>query len=168
MSESNTCCKAQFFKILSSFRDCCFIRTDFVLHINSISRTFFQCIKVWCVCVLLESLLLFFQTQTNWVVLFFPQVTLLDGGEGLEAKVGEEVRLTCKVAGFPVPKVQWFKNNSPIRSSDIYNMSKGPADEAYSSTGAPQENHSLLIYSARIIDSGSYKCRLVYCGLQKL
>ena len=55
--------------------------------------------------------------------LFQLQVILEDGADEISSTEGEEVKMACKVAGYPIPSVRWFKNNSPIHTDIHYNIS---------------------------------------------
>jgi len=86
----------------------------------------------------------------------FPvEVILEDGADDISSTEGEKVKMACKVAGYPIPGVRWFKNNSPIHTDIHYNISSSEAQ-----VGGTQASivHHLVIYSSRRIDSGTYKC----------
>ena len=59
---------------------------------------------------------------------------------------GEEVVLGCENKGFPIPEVEWIKDESPI---SVFN---GDTGFELQGTG------SLRIPSVRISDSGRYLC----------
>merc|ERR1719357_822880 len=91
------------------------------------------------------------------------QVSIDKATTGNEYVVGTDVVIPCSVTGIPVPKIQWFKNHSPIRTAKAApssNASKGRGGGSgannYQITG---NGATLTVKMARIIDSGNYMCK---------
>ncbi|XP_044730136.1 papilin isoform X2 [Chrysoperla carnea] len=57
--------------------------------------------------------------------------------------VGEEISIPCNVDGYPIPRVQWFKDNRRIEPSTRFNITEG---------------NRLMIIDAKVSDSGEYRC----------
>lgn len=57
--------------------------------------------------------------------------------------VGSDVSIPCDVDGYPIPQVQWYKNNLRLEPSELIQIS---------------ESHRLTVISANHSDSGEYKC----------
>ncbi|CAH2087946.1 unnamed protein product [Euphydryas editha] len=58
------------------------------------------------------------------------------------AKENEQIKLVCKVDGFPLPRIRWFKNGSEISSDSKYRT----------------YHDNILRFSASIEDIGVYTC----------
>ena len=61
---------------------------------------------------------------------------------------GEPIKLVCKVEGEPQPKVEWSKDNIPIKESENVHLGQ-----------TPDGTSILLIYSAKESDAGEYKLK---------
>ncbi|XP_046998769.1 papilin isoform X1 [Schistocerca americana] len=57
--------------------------------------------------------------------------------------VGSEISIACDVDGYPIPQVQWFKDDNPLQVGNRIQVS---------------ESHRLLISRAEGTDSGTYRC----------
>ncbi|XP_052781966.1 muscle M-line assembly protein unc-89-like isoform X2 [Mya arenaria] len=69
----------------------------------------------------------------------------------LETTQGSEVKLECVAEGFPVPKVKWYKNETPIE----------PTIGKYTITSSVEGSHSLIIASMHVSDADCYRCEAV-------
>lgn len=58
--------------------------------------------------------------------------------------VGTSIVLACDVKGFPTPKIQWYKNNTPLQASNKITGVNGG---------------ELTVSKVGIIDKGTYKCK---------
>jgi len=63
------------------------------------------------------------------------------------ATEGEEVKLTVKVSGTPVPDVEWQKGDKPIRDGRRFKIAKDK-----------DGTHSLRIPRVETADQGDYAC----------
>ena len=66
----------------------------------------------------------------------------------IETAKGESIKLVAKVAGEPQPKIQWIKDNVPIKESDNVHLSQKPDGTV-----------SLEIDSAKESDTGKYELK---------
>ncbi|XP_063441794.1 hemicentin-1-like [Mytilus trossulus] len=66
-----------------------------------------------------------------------------------EVKSGDTLHLYCKVTGYPVPTIAWYKDDNPITGGDRFNFL--PYDEA-------QKGHFVL-FDINSSDKGKYQCR---------
>lgn len=74
-----------------------------------------------------------------------------------ETTAGSEVKLECLAEGFPVPKVRWYKNDTPI----------SPTIGKYTITSSVEGYHSLIIAGVHLSDSDCYKCEAANeCGVE--
>uniref|UniRef100_A0A673JCV9 Ig-like domain-containing protein n=1 Tax=Sinocyclocheilus rhinocerous TaxID=307959 RepID=A0A673JCV9_9TELE len=71
-----------------------------------------------------------------------------------EVTVGESVRFTVTVSGFPKPKVQWFHNGKVITSSTVYRFVEEKDDN-------PDGSGILIMNNIQQSDSGLYTCKAV-------
>lgn len=66
-----------------------------------------------------------------------------------EVKHGDTLHLYCKVSGYPVPTISWYKDDNPITGGDRYNFL--PYDDT-------QKGHFVL-FDINSGDKGKYQCR---------
>lgn len=55
---------------------------------------------------------------------------------------GASITLSCSAKGFPTPELKWYKNNTPLKSSQKVNIT----------------DSNLIILRSESIDKGTYKC----------
>ena len=67
----------------------------------------------------------------------------------IEIAEGEPIKLVAKVAGEPQPKIQWVKDNVPIKESENVQL-----------TQKPDGTVALEINSAKESDSGKYELKV--------
>ncbi len=68
--------------------------------------------------------------------------------ENVTVREGEAARFTCKVAGMPTPRVQWYFEDDPVSEGDIYKIEQ-----------TEDGVHSLFIPEAFPEDSGKYTAK---------
>lgn len=63
---------------------------------------------------------------------------------------GEEVRLTCKINGVPMPRIKWYHDGQPVRENHGVRMTLSPNGEA-------------VLHMAEVFpeDDGLYECKAV-------
>ncbi|KHJ49017.1 CHDCT2 domain protein [Trichuris suis] len=71
-------------------------------------------------------------------------VRIIEAPVNVDADVGESVTFTCRVTGYPRPRVQWFLNGALIRETGHVRMTAG--------------GQILLIQVTGLKDSGVYTC----------
>ncbi|XP_068083649.1 papilin [Anabrus simplex] len=57
--------------------------------------------------------------------------------------IGSDISIPCDVDGHPIPRVQWYKDNKPLETSDRIQVT---------------ESHRILIVRADKTDAGTYRC----------
>ncbi|KRZ38331.1 Muscle M-line assembly protein unc-89 [Trichinella pseudospiralis] len=65
-------------------------------------------------------------------------------------KEGEQIILTCKVAGSPLPEVHWYKNGDIMKPSDEIEI-----------VSTKDGTEKLIIHHAKVEDQGNYRCEAV-------
>ncbi len=73
----------------------------------------------------------------------------------VQAEEGTAAAFECRVTGLPAPKVQWFKDGTPIKAGD------GVKIEAL-----PDGTQKLKLESAQVEDQGNYRCEARYISIK--
>ncbi|KAG1973513.1 obscurin [Pimephales promelas] len=63
------------------------------------------------------------------------------------AKLGQTVKLVCKVTGTPKPLIKWYKDGHPVKDDEHHITSEGQLGACY-----------LVLTGVTVVDSGQYMC----------
>ncbi|XDV49256.1 hypothetical protein PO909_018539 [Leuciscus waleckii] len=63
------------------------------------------------------------------------------------AKLGQTVKLVCKVIGTPKPVIKWYKDGHPVKDDEHHITSEGQLGACY-----------LVLTGVTVVDSGQYMC----------
>jgi len=66
--------------------------------------------------------------------------------EGCTVRAGQDILITAKIAGKPIPRVNWMHGNADIRENDFVKITNGPMTS------------ELLIKDSKLKHSGDYNC----------